>query len=78
MTPSGVLVSAMDTTLGLRSVALLDQLPAILGGETVITPPLGGDELSVDAGIDHRMIVATPLRDENGRPFAVFGFAISP
>ena len=78
VTPAGLLVSASHTPLGVRATGLLDLLPAILGGETVITAPLAGDELSEAAGFDSRMIVAAPILDEQGRPLAAFGFAISP
>ncbi len=77
--PSGIyLAAAQDVAVGAQSSAVSELLPRILAGETILTRPIEPERLGPAAAGQAMMLVGAPLRNEDGKAIAVFGFSIRP
>ena len=76
--PSGLMLANGDRrSIGERPQHVGNLLPALMGGESIVTPPMEWEDRS-DNTSPVTMIVATPVRDAQGEVVAGLGFAVDP
>jgi hypothetical protein len=77
--PSGIYLAALqDVAVGAQSSAVSQLLPRILAGETVLMRPIVPERLGPASAGRAMMLVGAPLRDDEGKAIAAFGFSINP
>jgi hypothetical protein len=77
--PNGMFVAAgRDISVGAQSEGVMRLIPEVLAGATILTRPLRPELLGPAAKGEPLMLVGAPLRDAEGKSFALFGFSIRP